>query len=645
MLKKIIENTSDIKISILSALLPISLMLLWQINNLGLPTADAGDFLSTAGSISNHFHNGQIIEGIFKLFTEKPWRPVSFHLILFPFMLISKNNILFSAACVHILCLSLITIYAYFIFRIICESKISCSLSAISIGLLSGSFFPGQSFAFAEVAQTPAILASVYHLYASKFMTSKKHSIYALISMFLAITLRPVESILHLFPVLIYYFYKGYKKKIFSKNIILSIFKIIFITILFLSFRGLDFGPDQRIVDLDIHGYASDIYMALFYSILFLTIILFFPNILCKIKNFFSYFKTSKANNNTHAIKIFIIFSILIFLWYIDSWRDLYSWVYRTQFGDIAKATNVNNNFFIIPSSLNAFFINFYSQIQYSGLLPFLIIFSFLPISIINNYFKKIKTNNNIFIYCICAIIFPIIPILFTISNTPRKFAAIFIIIIISGIILILCCRNIKKYFIVAIIFLISAQTISIYNVSLSNDFKYSYIISGALKKPSHDNTERQIIDVIYKNSKNYNFENVDLAFLYHSIDSDIFTTNLINGLITNKTYITNIPLIFDNYSRAWLVERINNVHSIFIINPYGSMKLSNKYAELFKSKFEEEKFEQDKFYNDLMYLYFSGKIFNDFNYQNVECINLNTVSKTYEGCLLINSNHVKSNN
>ena len=59
----------------------------------------------------------------------------------------------------------------------------------------------------------------------------------------------------------------------------------------------------------------------------------------------------------------------------------------------------------------------------------------------------------------------------------------------------------------------------------------------------------------------------------------------------------------------------------------------------------KKKKFEQDKFYNDLMYLYFSGKIFNDFNYQNVECINLNTVSKTYEGCLLINSNHVKSNN
>ena len=131
-IKKIIINPTDIKIAILSTLLPVSLMILWQLNNLGLPLGDAGDFLGASGSISNHFHNGEIIEGFYQLFAGKPWRPVSFHLIVFPFMLISKNNILFSAACVHILCLSLIVIYSYYIFRIISNSKTSCFLSAIS---------------------------------------------------------------------------------------------------------------------------------------------------------------------------------------------------------------------------------------------------------------------------------------------------------------------------------------------------------------------------------------------------------------------------------------------------------------------------------------------------------------------------------
>ena len=175
----------------------------------------------TAGSISI-IYNGQIIEGSLN-YLQKSLETSSFHLILFPFMLISKNNILFSAACVHILCLSLITIYAYFIFRIICESKISCSLSAISIGLLSDHFFQTIFGIYGSCSNTSNTCISLSSL-CFKIYDIKKHLIYALISMFLAITLRPVESILHLFPVLIYYFYKGYKK-IFSKNTILLILK------------------------------------------------------------------------------------------------------------------------------------------------------------------------------------------------------------------------------------------------------------------------------------------------------------------------------------------------------------------------------------------------------------------------------------
>ena len=33
------------------------------------------------------------------------------------------------------------------------------------------------------------------------------------------------------------------------------------------------------------------------------------------------------------------------------------------------------------------------------------------------------------------------------------------------------------------------------------------------------------------------------------------------------------------------------------------------------------------------------------FGYKNIECIDLKARTKKYEGCLLINTNHVKSNN
>lgn len=642
--KKIIENVSDIKIAILSILLPISLMILWQLNNVGLPLGDAGDFLGASGSISNHFHNGEIAEGFYQLFAGKPWRPVSFHLIVFPFMLISKNNILFSAACVHILCLSLITVYSYYIFRIISESKISCFLSAITIGLLSGSFFPGGSFLFAEVGLTPAVLATIYHLYASKFMTQKKHSIYALVAMLFAFTFRPIEAITHLAPVLIFFFYAGYKKNIFSSNIILSVLKIFFVTLLILSLRGLDFGADHRILDLD-ENKASDLYMSLFYSLLLFLIIIFSPVFLSKIKIFYNYVKESNKNTNTYVIKIFTLFSFILFIWFIDSWRDLYSWVYRTQFGDIAAATNVNSNFLDMPNSFNDIFTRFYTQIQHAGLLPFIVISVFSLITLISNFFLKIKFDKDILMYLVSAIILPIIPVLITISNTPRKFAIAYILILIIGIIYILCFKNIKKYFLTALVFLIAFQTVSIYSVSLSKNYEYSNFISGALKKPRHDDTEKQIIELIFRNSKNFNFKNVDLAFLYPGIESDIFTTALINSLITDKSYITSLPVIFHDYSREWLTNRINSVHSLFLINPYGSMDISDEYAEKFSKNFNDSKFEQDKLYSDLMFLYFSEKINTEFGYKNIECIDLKARTKKYEGCLLINTNHVKSNN
>jgi len=288
--------------------------------------------------------------------------------------------------------------------------------------------------------------------------------------------------------------------------------------------------------------------MTLFYSLLLFVIIIFSPVILSKIKFFYNYVKESKKTSNTYVIKIFTVFSLIIFLWYIDSWRDLYSWIYRTQFGDIAAATNINNNFFNLPDSFNDVFSRFYTQIQHAGLLPFLIICIFSTVSLINKYFLKIKIDKDIFVYLASAIILPVIPVLITISNTPRKFAVAYIILLIIGIMFILCFKNIKKYFLITLIFLISTQTISVYNVSLSKDYEYSNIISGTLKKPRHDNTEKQIIELIYNNSKDYNFKDVDLAFLYPGIESDIFTASLINSLIIDKTYITSLPLIFNEY-------------------------------------------------------------------------------------------------
>ena len=71
-------------------------------------------------------------------------------------------------------------------------------------------------------------------------------------------------------------------------------------------------------------------------------------------------------------------------------------------------------------------------------------------------------------------------------------------------------------------------------------------------------------------------------------------------------------------------------------------MEISSGYADKFSNVSRETDIIQDKLYSDLLYLYFSKKLEDEFNYINAECIKLKTKTKETEGCLLINSNHVK---
>ena len=102
---KIIEKFTDKKVAFIAALIPLLLMVLWQINNVGLPVADANDFLYSASSLSHYLYDGNIDRFLYALYAEKPWRPVSFHLFLFPFMFISGNNVLFTFSVIHSLAL------------------------------------------------------------------------------------------------------------------------------------------------------------------------------------------------------------------------------------------------------------------------------------------------------------------------------------------------------------------------------------------------------------------------------------------------------------------------------------------------------------------------------------------------------------
>lgn len=643
-------KTKDFKIIIISSLIPIFLMILWNFNNIGLPIADANDFIGAAGRISNYFWNGEIFKGLYELYSEKPWRPVTFHLLLFPFMLISKNNIIFTSTCVHIICLFFIVAYSYLIFRRISEDLKMCGLAATTIGLLSASFFPGGLVMFAETALTPSILAVIYHLLKSNYLKDKRQSIYFLISICIAFTIRPIEAITYLIPAFIYFFYKGYKENNFKIDLILYILKILLSVIFILSLRGLDIKADDRFDYLN-NGKGSELYLDLF-NYLFIIMIVLFAS---KLKKLYLFICESKKVYNNYSIIVFSVFSVFILIWFYDSWRDLYIWIYTTQFG----STATSDVFFTFPNSLREIANSIFFHISWNGILPIATVYSlFLIFYLYKIIYKKPKLNLMHIKYFLISTIIPFLLVFITISNTPRKFAATYIILVIIGVLLLISFKNFKNILYATFSLLIFFQTISIYNISNSNNFmftnynnsgnyngKFTKLISGNnIPIPKSYSIEPKIIDLIENHSKEYNFKNVDLAFFYPGIQVDIFQASLLDSLKTNLSYGASLPLLLDKpYSRKWLLKRLETSDAFFIINPLGLLDLSNKYANIFLKKSQTNNNNQEKFYEELLYFHLSGKLTNDFGFTKVDCLITSVPNKEnekkgimQEGCLLV---------
>lgn len=630
-----LDKLPEILFILLSALLPISLMIFWQVNNNSLPISDANDFIGTAGKISNLFHNGEFLEGLKSLYSEKPWRPLSFHLIVFPFMLISKNNILFSSICVHTICIFFIVYFSYYIFRKNCSSKLICFNGSTFIGLLSSSFFPGGMIMFSETAFTPAILGTIYYLYYSDYLRIKKYSILFLVAILIAFTLRPIESVLYLAPILFYFFYLGYNNKVFSTSLITNIFKTILIVILILSLRGLDIEIDNRFEKIG-DPQAISLYENLLIVLTSIILLIFFPSILKNFKRYIHFIKNSKQRyNNSYALFVFTIFSFVVLIWLFDSWRDLYIWIYRTQFGDISS----NPESFILPlTSINDFYGRLYTQIYFGGLIPIMFVIFFAIVGYFVKIKYRIKLNSKIHLYLLISIVIPLITVLISISNTPRKFALIYIIFSILCYVYIILLKKINNLICLPIILIIIIQYASIYSLITKKPLGISQFVTGtAITEPIIEKPiEKKIANIINKFSLKYKFNDVSLSWTHPDINIDIFTTAMLLNLNSNKNYNVHLPVFFKKYNQKELYRILGERDAIFIINPNGNMNFSKKQALIYQSRLVESELPQEKFYNELLYLYFSKKLKEGYNFISVKCIDLSYNNLRREGCLLV---------
>lgn len=664
---KIIEKLSDARVALIATIIPLTLMILWHMNNVGLPVADANDFLYSASNLVNYLYDGNIDRFLYALYAEKPWRPVTFHLFLFPLMMISDNNILFTFAAIHSLALFTTTLYGYFIFRLVCSSKSTCLLGAIVIGTLSNSFFPGGTHMFAETLLTPALLAAIFHLIRSDFMTNKRNSIFALIAMTICFTVRPIEGILYLLPVITCFFYFGIRKNIFTLNTTVKIIQFI-LTLFFLLalLKGFDMSLEAKDQIRLLHdGKGEILYVAIFKYFSFLVFILLIPYIINFFKNLFFWIKDSrKYNNKSYVVIIFTSLAFLVFIWLYESWRDLYIWVYQTNFGQVAKANELVDHFFNIPTSFFDIYIRFFEQLKFSGLLPFITIFFISIASFLYKIYFKIKDDSKIYHYIFSSALVASIPVLITISTTSRKFALTYILFVLLGMLIMISIKrfdNIIKAVFLSLAFLQifsisiivggsnflvfdnSNNTISVFRKLDGTVNGYNIVSGGSILNPVTYSYEPKIANLI-DNSSNvlkYNQSAIELPFMYPDLNKhgqmDIFTTNLLAHIKSfNKPYFTTLPIVLGGYNDKMLIKRILHSDGIFLVNPYGKLDITQKNLKIFNKKISQAKYPQELYYASLMSLYFRGELTNKYNFRKYKCIDLSYKKSKREGCLFI---------
>ena len=233
---------------VVSSSLPLFCLILWLVRNTQLPTADAANYLSTAINIYHHFIHGGINEGLHSLYFDRGWRPIFFPSLLVPFLGLFHGNLYMASNSMILTTFFISLLYVYLIMRLRLDTL--CAIIATNlIGLLP--LFQTQFLTlFAESAFFPCVMASLYHLIKSNYMQDVKQSLSFACFVSLAILIRPVEAVMHLFLVMMIFMYLGWHHGVFSlqsigkmKNLFMPVFSLI-ILLVFLWF--LPFADETR---------------------------------------------------------------------------------------------------------------------------------------------------------------------------------------------------------------------------------------------------------------------------------------------------------------------------------------------------------------------------------------------------------------
>lgn len=302
-------------VSIFLVVSPVILIFLWHFYNLGWPNDDAAQYMKTAYEQYLTFQNGSLSDGLKALYQIRGWRPILFPVLATPSLLLFKGNILAATGTTLVICVLVCQIYIYAIARRYLDS-FRASLAAAFVGSSPAIMLSGRVF-FSEIAWLAFFAGFVFHLLESEDFRKPLQATVAGIFLGLAALVRPAETTAIVIVPLIGMIAIALSKKVFSFYNAALVTGFVILSTSLLAASAFKEEIDFRLV------------LALGAVIIISQLLLI---------------KASKEKEpGVTGFNFFAVsFMEINLFWWADSMPRLYSWIYNTSFGAIARITDVS---------------------------------------------------------------------------------------------------------------------------------------------------------------------------------------------------------------------------------------------------------------------------------------------------------------
>lgn len=309
---------------------PVFIAIVWHINNRAWPSDDAANYMTTAYQQYRVLQTGSHLDFIRSLYEIRGWRPTIFPVLATPFLWLFNGNVLASAACVLILSFLIWQIYAYYIAKRFLD-PIRAAVVVSFVG--SSTAVASQSLVFfSEIIWLGLFGGFIFHVLESQESQSPYHATISGIYLGLSAVIRPAETVaILIFPFFIFIGITIAHGRIGARTAISTIVLICSISALLLSAA---FFP------------AVNYRVLLPIGTTFLVV--------------FSWFTTryDKIESGAKSLKLMVVWSLAInLLWWANSMPALYSWVYVTSFGSMAKITTKSEPMFIVIERVLSYYL------------------------------------------------------------------------------------------------------------------------------------------------------------------------------------------------------------------------------------------------------------------------------------------------